>query len=347
MTNHPSDKLPLRGALIGFGNVAVHAHLPMWQKSSHFRIEAVVEPDPERARVARALLPEMPIYSEFESLVGGKDLDFVDICAPPCFHRDLVRKACTSGLHVFCEKPLVTSVEGLDSILQAADQFERVIFTVNNWKHAPLWTQTLNLIREGRLGTIRSISLAVLRPPQSGGGVSDWRRCAEIAGGGILLDHGWHHLYLILSILRETPLSVSARMAYSEKNGPLLEETVDLMMRFPSAEAQLHLTWRASCRQNYGTIKGDKGTLFINDDHFTLSTSGGQSARYDFPEPLSQGSQHPEWMIPVMEDFRREILHGDVRGNNLRESSLCTRLTHLAYRSYRAASLVHVSDLAL
>jgi len=255
-----------------------------------------------------------------------------------------MQRACRAGLHVFCEKPLVTRLESLGPVQQVVDQSKRVIFTVNNWKYAPLWIKVYQLVREKRLGTIRSISLRVLRSSHSGGGASDWRRCAEVAGGGILVDHGWHLLYLVLSILQETPLSVFARMDYSEENGPLLEETVNLVMRFRDAEARLHLTWRASSRQNDGTIEGDKGTLFINDDHLILSADG-RNTRYDFPEPLSQGSQHPEWMNPVMEEFYSEILHDDVRGDNFRESRLCTHLTHLAYQSHREGSLVPVSGL--
>jgi len=336
----------LRGALIGFGNVAVHAHLPLWQESNHFRIEAVLEPAPERIQLAKALLPEARIYSEVEALLADNSLDFVDICAPPCFHADLMLKACQSGLHVFCEKPLVTSLESLRPIEQAANEFERVIFAVNNWKYAPLWTKAIELFAEKRIGAIRSISLTVLRPPDSGGGVSNWRRCPEMAGGGILLDHGWHHLYLILSIMKGLPLFMSARMEYLQENGLELEETVDLTMRFPNAEVRLYLTWQATCRRNYGTIEGDEGTLFINDDHLILGANGVSPIRFDFPEALSSGSHHPEWMKPVVEDFHREIMNVQTRGANLIESKWCAQLTHLAYQSQREGSRpIKVSDV--
>ena len=44
----------------------------------------------------------------------------------------------------------------------------------------------------------------------------------EIAGGSILLDHGWHYLYLVLSIIRDVPLSASTKMQYL--GGSHLEE---------------------------------------------------------------------------------------------------------------------------
>jgi predicted dehydrogenase len=344
--SHLGMRFPLRGAILGFGNVAEHAHLPVWQRNSHFRIDAVLEPHPGRARLARTLLPGARIYSDIEPLLAGSDLDFVDICAPPCFHADLAVKACRAGLHVFCEKPLVTSLESLRQIEQAARGFERVIFIVNNWKYAPLWTKAIELVHSNRIGVVRSISLTVLRPPHSGGGVSNWRKCAEIAGGGILVDHGWHHLYLILSVIKEVPVFILARMEHSQESGPNLEEVVDVTMGFPNAEAKLHLTWRAMHRRNYGTLKGEKGTLFINDDHLILCADGFPPARYDFPEGLSAASHHPEWMKPVVEDFHREIIDVEMRGANLIEGKWCAQLLHLAYQSQREGSRpVKVSDL--
>lgn len=270
--------------------------------------------------------------------MAEEELDFVDICTPPCFHADLILKACRAGLHVFCEKPLVTSFESLHEIWQTATEFGRVIFTVNNWKYAPLWIKTIELVHSKRIGRVRSISLTVLRPSCSGGGVSNWRRCVQVAGGGILLDHGWHQFYLILSTIGELPLAVAASLEYAQAADPHLDEVVDLVVHFPMGEAKLNLNWQASCRRNDGIISGDEGTLFINDDHLILRRERSLTVRYDFTEPLSGGSHHPEWMKPVIEDFLHEVLNVRARRTNLIEAMWCAQITHLAYQSHREGS---------
>jgi predicted dehydrogenase len=333
-TVHP----PLRGAIIGLGNAALHAHLPAWQKSEGFTIEAIVEPTPERAEMGRRLLPQARHYPSMDALLAENGVDFVDICTPPCFHAELALAACGSGLHVFCEKPLAISTERLKAIQHLADQTQRVVFTVNNWKYAPLWVKATELIRDNQIGTIESIALNVLRSPNSGGGASDWRTCLEIAQGGILIDHGWHNLYLILSLLQEFPLSMAVSMESSPGSSPGLEQTVDLMMRFTEAEARLHLTWQASSRRNYGTIVGSRGSLLVNDDHLVLHSGDSPGARFDFSEALSAGSHHPEWMEPVVKNFGREIMETGHRGANFRETRWCSHLINLAYRSERDAS---------
>lgn len=334
----PEDGKALRGAIIGFGNVAENAHLPVWQRSPHFSIEAVVEPNPERALKAQELLPAARIYRSVEKVLCGNGLDFVDICTPPRFHEDMVLASCRSGLHVFCEKPLTTSVGNLAHIQETASSSQRVVFTVNNWKHAPLWVKTRELIQENRIGAVRSISMNVLRASSSGGGASNWRSDPELARGGIMIDHGWHNLYLILSMVKDAPLSIAARMESSPGCNSGLEETVDVEIRFPKAVAHLHLTWRAPCRRNFGTVVGDRGTLSINDDHILLISNGSPPVRYGFPEPLSAGSHHPEWMNCVVEDFSREVADIRRRGTNLMEARRCIQLIDLAYRSSQDGS---------
>jgi predicted dehydrogenase len=293
----------------------------------------VVEPDPERARLARELIPGASVYADIEPAVARGDLDFVDICTPSYSHADLTEKAFRASLHVLCEKPLVTSIESLERI-EAARPSGCVLFTVNNWQYAPLWIKTRELLSEKGLGSIQSVSLAVLRPPNSGGGISDWRRRAETAGGGILLDHGWHQLYLVRSVMNKTPVVVSAKMEYDGG----IEETADLLIRFHAGEARLHLTWRASLRQNRGEIEGENGRILINDDHLVALASGSPETRHDFAEALSGGSHHPAWMEKVVEDFRREISDETIRGANLAEARWCARLIHCAYQSSREGS---------
>lgn len=343
--NLGSVRAPLRGAIIGLGNAAIYTHLPVWRRSENFRIEAIVEPEPERIEIGRRLLPQARIYPKMKALLAEEAVDFVDICTPPCFHTELVLAACGSGLHVLCEKPLAIPAERLEEIQQLAEQTQKVVFTVNNWKYSPLWLKATELINEDHIGTVRSISLNVLRPPNSGGGSSNWRKCREIAQGGILIDHGWHNLYLILSLLKKLPFSMAVRMESSPENGAGVEETVDLAMRFHEAEASLHLTWQATCRRNFGTIVGSKGSLFVNDDHLVLRPTDFTPAWFDFSEALSASSHHSEWMEPVVRNFFREIVDARYRGTNLREATWCNHLISLAYRANKdAISVIDVCD---
>jgi predicted dehydrogenase len=329
----PTRDRPLRGALIGCGNVALRAHLPLWLADPRFRIEALVEPNPDQAEQARRLAPDTPIHSDPGALWRRNGLDFVDICTPPGSHAGLIEAACRAGLHVFCEKPLVTSPASLPAICRLSEQRGRIVFSVNNWKYAPIWSLALDRVRHGHIGQVRSASIKVLRPPGSGGGAFDWRKDPTVAGGGILLDHGWHNLYLLLMLMGDPPESVCARMEYMNHNGAILEHTVDLSVRFPSGHGRMHLTWNAETRRNTAMVEGDAGTLRLNDDHLILENLNGDRQRWDFSEALSAGSHHLPWMKPVIDAFYQEVCDGPERGANLREARCCSELIDRAYQS--------------
>jgi hypothetical protein len=139
-------------------------------------------------------------------------------------------------------------------------------------------------------------------------------------------------------MIQDGPLSIEARMDPPPGCGSGVEETVDMVIRFPRAEASLHLSWQAPYRRNFGKVVGECGALSINDDHILLVSEGYPPVRYEFPEALSAGSHHPEWMDRVVEEFSHEIADNRLRGANLIEARRCVQLIELAYRSSREAS---------
>jgi hypothetical protein len=110
--------------------------------------------------------------------------------------------------------PVVTSLNDLKKVIEEHKKAGIVVFCVNNWRYAPIWAKAIELVNTGYIGKVQEISLSVLRTPDSGGGITDWRKKKEIAGGGILMDHGWHNIYFVNSIVKEQPVYVSAKMKY-------------------------------------------------------------------------------------------------------------------------------------
>ena len=124
------------GALIGLGNVALNGHLPGWRKSSEFKIVAGVDPVADRCDLLVKGLPEAAHAASIADL--PQDLDFVDICTPPHTHFEIAVSALERGWNVLCEKPLVLTGGQFEQIRQLATDRERVLFTVHNWKFAPI-----------------------------------------------------------------------------------------------------------------------------------------------------------------------------------------------------------------
>jgi predicted dehydrogenase len=333
-----------QGAFIGFGKIAELGHWPAYAASSEAEIVAVMDPSPHRQAAAKALNPGLRAYGTLEELFHAEKLDFVDICTPPSSHAELALKALEQKCHVLCEKPLTLKSSDYEELSQASARADRAVFTVHNWAFAPIFQKAFALIREGRIGLVWHVEIFTLRDnvckgaaDGSGGSVSapeDWRKNPAMAGGGILIDHGWHAFYLLLNLVSQEPQKILAKMLKDRENPESLEEAVQTLVQFPGADGYIHLTWRAKMRRNHVIVQGQSGTLLIDDDRILLTTHGGARDEIAFETALSAGSHHPDWFKALLPEFIAEIKNPARRGVNFKEAGWCLALTAAAYQSH-------------
>jgi len=351
----------LKGAIIGFGNIAQFGHWPSYAASPDVNIVAVMDPAPARQEAANALKPDLHAYGTVDDLFHHETLDFVDICTPPSSHAELALKALEQKCHVLCEKPLTLKISDYQELSKAVAASGRTLFTVHNWKFAPIFQKAFALIREGRIGAVWHVEIFTLRdnvckgvadgipspglsaPSPDGRGTSaaqgeglseDWRTNASVAGGGILVDHGWHSFYLLLNLVNAEPQKILAKMLKDRDHQESLEEAVQTLVQFPEADGYVHLTWRAKMRRNHVIVQGQTGTLLIDDDRILLSAHDGRAREeIEFSSALSAGSHHADWFEALLPNFLAEIKDPAIRGANFKEAGWCLALTAAAYQS--------------
>ena len=325
----------LKGAFIGFGNVAANGHLPGWRARDDATIVAATDAVPAREQAFLAACPDGRWHATIDDLLAREELDFVDICAPPGSHAELIERALGAGLHVLCEKPLVTRAEDAKRARAAAARAGRVVHTVHNWLHAPVCRKISALTDEGAIGAVRSVRWRTLRTKPaiavSAEGVANWRVDPEQAGGGILFDHGWHALYCVMR-WAGVPRGVAARLETRRFHEQPLEDTATLELDTTAGANRIFLTWAADERSNAIDIEGEKGEIRVVGDAVVLR-SNDHERRWTSPA-LSEGSHHPDWFGGVAADFLASV-RGDAKGN-LDEAILCARLIDAAQRSSAA-----------
>jgi predicted dehydrogenase len=326
----------LRGAFIGFGNVAAKGHMPGWQSRNDVGIVAATDSFAARREVFLEACPEGRWYESVDELLSGETLDFVDICTPPGSHAALIKQALDAGLHVLCEKPLVTRAGDARAVAAAAARAGRIVHTVHNWLKAPICLKISALIAEGAIGNVRSVRWRTLRTQPAVAftpdGDKNWRLDPAIAGGGILSDHGWHALYCVLR-WAGVPRAIAAQLETRRFREWSLEDTATLTLDLTCGSGHIYLTWAADERSNYIEIEGEQGNVNVVDDSVILR-SNSMRRRWSCPPSLSEGSHHPDWFTGVVEDFRIAVAGGDK--GNLDEAVLCAQLIDLAQRSSAA-----------
>ncbi|MBI4208206.1 MAG: Gfo/Idh/MocA family oxidoreductase [Deltaproteobacteria bacterium] len=317
----------LRGGIIGFGRNAMKAHLPAFQALSQFEIQAVCDPREEALQTAPTLLKGVRTYRNPEELLESEALDFVVIATPPSLHAPLSLAALRRKISVLCEKPLTSHSKELELLEKTAQENHVTLFTVHNWKYAPILQELSKILHSQEIGSLKRTEIEILRTrPAAGEG--NWRGDASVGGGGIVMDHGWHWFYLIPSLVGEDFKTVSAKLALNEAK---IEEVA--ACRFDKADGTgvyLHLSWRAERRYNGGLFEGTQGTVHLKDDRLER-----EQKVIPFPERLSAGSYHPEWIRAMLLDFEKEVRNPIKRGENLREAKRCLQWCQAVYRSHQ------------
>lgn len=329
----------LRGAIVGLGNVAVHAHLPGWLGRDDVEVVAATDADPARRRELLARAPRARWYDSVEDLLRREAPDFVDVCTPPGAHAPVIRTALGRGAHVLCEKPLVSSLADLGVVARLASKTDRVLFTVHNWRHAPILRHAGELLEGGAIGRLHRIRWQTLRTEPVGNGDGrgrTWRVDPAMAGGGILVDHGWHAFYLLHHWVGRPPVGISARLETRRHTAWPVEDTATVRLVFPEATAEVFLTWAADTRRNSVELEGTLGMIRVEDDVLVARPGDGRGERrWQYAPPLSNGSYHPEWFESVAAEFVEEVADSSARGANLAVASICVTLQTLARESSR------------
>jgi predicted dehydrogenase len=341
----------LKGAVIGYGFIAEHGHLPAYAASRAaglpIEIVAVADSCAPRLAKAKAAYPHLRAYDDYRRMLDGeRDLDFVDISTPPSEHAALAHTALDHGLHVFCEKPMATTAKDAVSMLDHARRARRVLFPSHNYKHAPVVRAVRRVLDEGSIGKVKLVTLQTFRNTHAKGVAEwrpDWRRERRYSGGGIAMDHGSHTFYLAFDWLGGFPTSITAKA--STLGAYDTEDDLSCTITFPRGIVNAHLTWNAGVRKVIYTIHGEQGAIRVEDDDVEVSVAKKDAdgrTSWDFQRERIPSNwmdaSHVEWFRSVFARFVDAIDRREYVGRDAIESFKCVELIETAYESSRQGS---------
>lgn len=321
----------MRGAIIGFGEAAQRGHWPGYAASTELSIVAVVERTAERRRIAESLAPSLRTYASFDALAAAETIEFVDICTPPALHADPMLAAIDRGWHVVCEKPFLIDRAALTSARARARGRGVAVVPVHNWKYAPIVREATRRLRAGVIGAIQHVDIDVERLRDFKGADPlrpNWRRDPAIAGGGILMDHGWHAVYLALEWFGGEPHAVDAEIR--RPSAGAVEDEADVTLSFARGRASIRLTWNGTMRRNTMRLAGDAGTISIADDRLIQENGAGiEELRYQ--SALSAGSHHADWFRSLIPDTAAAFREPERSRGGFEEAAACLDIIQRAY----------------
>lgn len=134
----------LRVGIIGAGYIG-GLHAGVLARDDRVQIAAVHDAAAERA-VRLAESTRSDIANNVAELIAGVEAVF--ITTPNTKHTEIAQAAIDAGKHVFCEKPVSTSIEEARAILNAASKSKSVFQVGHNRRFAPVYTTLKHMLSE-------------------------------------------------------------------------------------------------------------------------------------------------------------------------------------------------------
>ena len=244
MAKNVEQREPVRAALIGTGSMARYHLLNILNERNNTEIPVVCEPSAEQYEATAELFGDagraVPDNEPDLTAMLAKhasSLDAVFIITPHVYHRDQAVACLESGLDVLLEKPMTMNADEAQSLIEASDRTGRLLVVAFNGSLSPEIQKARELIAEGEVGEIRSISATVW---QNWRELTDgtWRQAPEMSGGGFLFDTGAHMLNTVADLAGEDIVQVAAWL--EDRGTPVDIDAVVLARLASGAMITLH-----------------------------------------------------------------------------------------------------------
>ena len=184
--------------VIGTGTYCDHYLRNLGPVYKNVRPVGCADLNTEAARAAAERWNIPKVYTSDE-MMADPEVDIVLILTNPASHYSLTMQALKAGKHVYCEKPLATSLEQANEIVEFAEKQGLFVGAAPDTFLSPEYQTVRKLIDEGAIGKVINVTANYVGP-----GADLWHPNAGFLykqGGGPALDMGPYFLTTLVSLL--------------------------------------------------------------------------------------------------------------------------------------------------
>ena len=318
----PKKKEKLGVALAGLGYYSGGLLAPALQLTEHCELKGIITGTPSKIPRWQQQygIEDKNVYSydTMSEIANNDDIDVIYIVTPSGLHGIYAIAATETGKHVWCEKPMETTVDRCQAIIDAANK-NKVQLTIGyRMQHEPNTQIITEYAKTKPFGDIKEvIADAGFR---AGHRSSDWRTKAEL-GGGALFDMGVYSINAARYVTGEEPVGVTAQKVttrpeiYSE-----VDEEMHFNLLFPSGAV-------AKCKTSFARgmnnleVECDKGSYQLSPFQSYSGVRGKASDGTTF-SPF-QGNQQAKQMDDdslAIKEKTRPLVPGE---EGLRDVRIC------------------------
>jgi len=251
----------MKVGLVGCGRIATLVHLPSLQKIRGYELVAAADVNEARLQEVRERFGIDDTYDDYRRMLVKADIDTVFVCTPPEHHFRIVMDALEWGKHVFCEKPIATTLDEGLAVKKALDMQQKAapepicLMPAHNFVFTPCFIEALKLIEKGEIGKIQKIAGYSATNLRFYGAKTDFRTQAKC---GVIEDLLPHLIYLIHEV--GGPLEKVSCIEPRLRIGFISDVNVDLTL-VNKVEADLRAQWTGLVPTLRLNLLGERGEI--------------------------------------------------------------------------------------
>ncbi|HTQ58524.1 MAG TPA: Gfo/Idh/MocA family oxidoreductase [Bryobacteraceae bacterium] len=221
----------VRWGVLGAADIAIRKVIPAMQRGAWSEIAAIASRDEAKAGQAARALGIPKAYGSYEALLADPDIEAIYNPLPNHLHVPWSIRAAEAGKHVLCEKSVALDAPEARALLAAQARTGVRIGEAFMVRTHPQWLRTRELVRQGRIGDLRS-ALGFFsyfnRDTANIRNVRAW-------GGGGLLDIGCYPINTARFVFGEEPRRVVALIERDPEMG--IDRLASAILDFPSGQS--------------------------------------------------------------------------------------------------------------
>ena len=205
----------------------------------------------KRLNRIRRMFPNVEVTTEFERIRTRKDIDAVAIATPVSTHYRLGMQVLNAGKHLLLEKPMATSAEEAEKLVELADRNNLTLLVDHTFIYTGAVRKIKELITSGRVGDILyfdsvRVNLGLFQHDTN-----------------VVWDLAPHDLSIMDYLIEEKPVSVSA-FGVNHYNG--VEDMAYLTVNFADKLiAHFHVNWLSPVKIRRILLGGSKHMVWYDD----------------------------------------------------------------------------------
>lgn len=286
------------------------------------RLEMVCDLSPERAQIRAADLGFSRYSSDWREVVNDPAVELISVCTPNDTHAEISIAALAAGKHVWCEKPMSTTLTDSAAMRDMAINSSAKTIIGYNYTKNPAVTHARRLIEEGHIGRVSGFFCRYDVDNEADGSRPwSWRMSRDKSGTGANGDVLSHVIsvghYLTGSTISKVVGDIAIiHQQRADADNPDSQKTVDnddmvsALVTFANGVkghiGASRVTWGRKCGLRW-EIHGTEGTILYDQERlnelklFIKDTDAGDSGTGDSGAAIAgfrtilTGPQHPPY----------------------------------------------------